>query len=92
MMTIALSEVQFPIPGSPLCRHVTIGSPVKKSWTMRSMIQKKNHTGSSLKHQHIQFNHVSAPVPLPLILYSVVVCRIDLAANELLEIQDSCEL
>ena len=26
--------------------------------------------------------------PFPLILYSVVVCRIDLGANELLEIQD----
>lgn len=47
------------------------------------MIKKK-------KYQHIQLNHSSTLFPL--ILYSVVVCRIDLVANELQEIQDSPEV
>ncbi len=62
-----------------------------KTAYLRNMIKGKSHV------LHLELTEVSAyPVqscrhahPFLLILYSVVVYRIDLGANELLEIQDS---
>ena len=52
----------------------------------------KSHLWNSSKYQHIQFKHDSMPAYFPLSLCSVEVCRIDLAANELLQMQDSPEV